>query len=275
MAALRRLGLILIFSMWAMAARGEPVGAGPGALDPLVESLDTPAAAIVRRVSDGAEWTGGGARVDARFVPASTFKIANSIIILEAGIIDDPDSDTIAWDGVRRGPGWDQDQTLRSAFQRSAVWAYSRLAGQVGHGTIARRLAAFGYGDEHVGPPGQVGRFWLTGPLSITAREQVGFLSRLHARTLPVDPTILGDVIDIMEMQVRPGWTLRGKTGWGQPKGTPEIGWFVGWLETDRDTWVFAVNLEIRGPERHLPLRRALAGQVLAAVGAYPELADD
>lgn len=39
-------------------------------------------------------------------------------------------------------------------------------------------------------------------------------------------------------------YTLRGKTGWAQ-RIKPQIGWYVGYIETSKDTWFFACNLDI------------------------------
>src|SRR6266567_1340171 len=35
-------------------------------------------------------------------LPASTFKIPNSLIALETGVVEDPDKDVFKWDGVTR-----------------------------------------------------------------------------------------------------------------------------------------------------------------------------
>ena len=55
-------------------------------------------------------------------LPASTFKIPNSIIALETGVVEDPDKDVFKWDGVTRSiEAWNKDHTLRSAIAVSAV----------------------------------------------------------------------------------------------------------------------------------------------------------
>ena len=47
-------------------------------------------------------------------LPASTFKIPNSIIALETGVVADPDKDIFKWDGVVRSiEAWNKDHTLR------------------------------------------------------------------------------------------------------------------------------------------------------------------
>ena len=59
------------------------------------------------------------------FLPASTFKIPNSLIALETGVVGDPDKDVFKWDGVKRSiEAWNQDHTLRSAIAASVVPVY-------------------------------------------------------------------------------------------------------------------------------------------------------
>src|ERR1700732_1534678 len=48
-------------------------------------------------------------------LPASTFKIPNSIIALETGVVGDPDKDVFKWDGVTSSiEAWNRDHMLRS-----------------------------------------------------------------------------------------------------------------------------------------------------------------
>ncbi|MEO1037987.1 MAG: penicillin-binding transpeptidase domain-containing protein [Pseudomonadota bacterium] len=241
--------------------------AGEGALDAVLEAEGATGAILVRRLSDGAEWTGGGSRVDERFVAASTFKIANSLIILEAGVVSGPDADPLAWDGVDRLPGWDQDQTLRTAFARSAVWAYQHWARQVGHARMTEAVARLEYANADIGAPERLVRFWLEGPLEISAREQVDFLQRLHARWLPVAPEIQNQVVDLMRHRAGEGWLIRAKTGWAI-RDEPNHGWYVGWLEAAEDVWIFAVNVDLDWETGEGALRERLARNALIAVGA-------
>ena len=65
-------------------------------------------------------------------LPASTFKIPNSIIALETGLIED-DSTLIKWDGdERRLPAWEQDLVFRDAFHYSCVPCYQEIARKIG-----------------------------------------------------------------------------------------------------------------------------------------------
>jgi beta-lactamase class D len=76
--------------------------------------------------------TSDGARSRLAFLPASTFKIANSIIALETGVVTDPDKDVFKWDGtVRNFPDWNRDHTLRSAIAASALPVYQEIARRI------------------------------------------------------------------------------------------------------------------------------------------------
>jgi beta-lactamase class D len=69
-----------------------------------------------------------------RLSPCSTFKIYNTLIGLEMGLIQDADTPWYRWDGIHRDiEGWNQDLTLREAFRVSAVPAYQILARQIGN----------------------------------------------------------------------------------------------------------------------------------------------
>ena len=50
------------------------------------------AALLIVRLEDGAEWTSGGARIEAPYPPASTSKIPHTLIALETGYADGPDT---------------------------------------------------------------------------------------------------------------------------------------------------------------------------------------
>ncbi|MGJ3233348.1 MAG: penicillin-binding transpeptidase domain-containing protein [Oceanicaulis sp.] len=266
-------------AVFALAAP-SPAQTPPGAetLDRVLAAENATGAILIRRLSDGAEWTGGGERVERRMLPASTFKIPNSLIILETGVVVDPYEDALAWDGVERSPGWDQDQTLRTALRRSAVWAYQYWARQVGHARMSELVARLEYGNAEIGGPEKVDLFWLEGPLQISAREQVDFLQRLHARALPLSVETQDAVIDIMRHRQGEDWALFAKTGWAI-RNEPNHGWYVGWLETGAgagaETWLFAVNVDLDWETGEGALRERLARAALVEAGAPAGLLAD
>jgi beta-lactamase class D len=186
-----------------------------------------------------------------RFSPKSTFKIPNSLIGLEAGVIRDGDF-VIAWNRDKYPPQanwnqepfrhWGQDQTLRSAIKHSVVWYYRELALRVGPERMKKYVDAFHYGNTDIS--GRIDDFWLNGTLKISADEQVDFLKNFYAGNLRVSKRSLGIVKDILVLEKTPTYTLSGKTGGGSIRGGVYIGWFVGYLETNGNVCVFALNLE-------------------------------
>jgi beta-lactamase class D len=96
---------------------------------------------------------GSDARGAARAIlPASTFKIANSIIALETGVVADPDRDVFKWDGVTRAfPDWNRDHTLRTAIAASAVPVYQEIARRVGTERMQALVDKLDYGNRDIG----------------------------------------------------------------------------------------------------------------------------
>jgi beta-lactamase class D len=190
------------------------------------------------------------ARCRERFTPFSTFKIANSLVGLETGVISDAEF-VIKWDAKKYPPfdqdtlpfsAWWQDQTLRTAIKRSVVWYYRELALRVGRRRMEEYVHRLRYGNEDVSGP--LDGFWLGSTLKISADEQVEFLKRLYKEALPVSKRSVRIVKEIITLEATPAYKLSGKTG-GGPLGEGRfLGWFVGYVETKDDTYFFATQIE-------------------------------
>jgi beta-lactamase class D len=200
-------------------------------------------------------------------LPASTFKIPNSLIALETGVVGDPDKDVFKWDGVKRDiEAWNKDHTLRSAIAASAVPVYQEIARRIGPERMQKYLREFDYGNADIG--GGIDQFWLTGALRIDPVEQVDFVDRLRRGTLPVSKRSQDLVRDILPVTKVGDATIRAKTGLlGAEVGKPSLGWIVGWAEKGETQTVFALNLDVREP-RHVADRMAIAQACLADIGA-------
>ncbi|HHP7246013.1 MAG TPA: class D beta-lactamase [Elainellaceae cyanobacterium] len=185
------------------------------------------------------------------FLPASTYKILNSLIALETGVIAN-DLAILTWDGVERFvPAWNRDLNMRTAFSLSAVWFYQVLARRIGHDRMQQWVTEVGYGNGTIGSAGDIGTFWLTGDLRITPEEQIQFLQRLYNNELPFSEEVIATVKDIMIVEQTPDYTIHVKTGWaglGEP-GQPQIGWYVGYLEQADNVYFFATNIDIRNDD--------------------------
>ncbi len=202
------------------------------------------------------------ARANQPLSPASTFKIANTLIALQRGIVNVRDT-RFRWDGVDRGvAAWNQNQTLRSAFQVSCVWCYQEIARKVGRSAYLADLAAMDYGNRRIG--GAVDQFWLDGSLQISAMDQARFLSLLWQGLLPFRRDVIADLKIIMQVEQTNAYTLYAKSGWtGAALG---VGWYVGVLETPDRIVTFALNLPMTRAEE-APLRQRLAMQSLRRLG--------
>ncbi len=171
------------------------------------------------------------------FTPASTFKICNSLIGLETGVIKD-ENFIISWDSVKRWvPSWNLDQDLKSAFKNSTVWYYQELARRVGGERMKYWLDKSNYGNADTS--GGIDKFWLTGGLRITPEQQIDFLRRLHDNKLPFSQRSVDIVKNIMIAKDTLGYVVRAKTGWGLQDDT-NIGWYVGYVEVNNKVYYFA-----------------------------------
>ena len=175
-------------------------------------------------------------QLNQEFTPASTFKICNSLIGLETGVIKD-ENYVIKWDSVnRRIPAWNQDQDLKSAFKNSTVWYYQELARRVGGDRMKYWLDKADYGNADTS--GGIDKFWLTGGLRITPEQQIDFLIRLHDNKLPFSQRSIDIVKSIMIAKDTPDYVVRAKTGWGI-QNELNVAWYVGYVETNDNVYYF------------------------------------
>ena len=200
-------------------------------------------------------------------LPASTFKIPNSIIALETGVVEDPDKDVFKWDGVTRSiEPWNRDHTLRSAIAASVVPVYQEIARKIGPERMQKYLDLFDYGNRKIG--GGIDHFWLTGELRIDPMQQIDFVDRLRRGALPVSKRSQDLVRDILPVTKVGNATIRAKTGLlGAEQGKPSLGWVVGWAEAGSQQTVFAMNMDCKEPA-HIAARMTVVQQCLADIVA-------
>jgi beta-lactamase class D len=180
------------------------------------------------------------ARCNTRFTPASTFKIPNSIIGLETGVIAD-ENFVIPWDSTKSRETCDHDLTLKDAIKYSCVWYYKELARCVGAEKMQSMLNNFNYGNKDIS--NGVDKFWLEGSLKISQVEQIEFLKKLYKYELPVSKRSIDILKNIIELDSNSTYIMRGKTGWGF-QDNKDIGWLVGWVEKNGNAFFYAINIE-------------------------------
>ena len=180
------------------------------------------------------------ARADKRFTPASTFKIANSLIGLDVGAVKSVD-EVLPYGGKPQcRKEWERDMGLREAIKISNVPVYQELARRIGLERMREGVKKLGYGNMEIGSV--VDRFWLDGPLAISAVEQTEFLHRLVKGSLPINPEAVRAVKEITLLEKTDAYELHAKTGWWVGPTPPQIGWWVGWIERENKVYPFALE---------------------------------
>jgi len=167
------------------------------------------------------------ARCTQRFLPASTFKIFNSLVALETAVAPD-DQLVIKWDSIPRKPEWDKDMNMREAFKVSCVPYYQEIARRIGPARMQHYLDTVKYGNMKLA--GRIDNFWLNDSLQISPDEEMGFVKRLYFYELPFSERSQRIVKTLMLREEGPGYKLYYKTGTGHV-GDKYICWIVGFAE--------------------------------------------
>lgn len=195
---------------------------------------------------------------DRRVTPASTFKIAISLMGYDSGFLIDEHAPALPF---REGypdwnPAWRTVTDPTSWIKNSVVWYSQQVTQSLGEDRFQRYVAAFGYGNADVsGDPGKhngLTAAWLSSSLKISPVEQIAFLEKVLNQRLSVSAHAYDMTSRITAVgEVSGGWEVHGKTGTGfpvQPGGGYDLehafGWFVGWASRGDRTLVFAHLIE-------------------------------
>lgn len=248
----------------APPARAQSVVERPD-LQPLFAKHGTPGTFVLLDIAGERLTVVDRDRAERRYVPASTFKIANGLIALETGVVAGPD-EVIPYGGEPQNvKAWEQDMALGEAISVSNVAVFQEIARRVGVERMQAMIDRLNYGNRRLGDV--IDRFWLDGPLEICATEQAQFLAALAQRRLDLSARSQETMRDLLKLEQRGDATLYGKTGW-YAGAKPDIGWLVGWVERGGTVRSFALNIDVTKPgdeKKRLPLGKAL----LSALGAY------
>lgn len=180
-------------------------------------------------------------RAETGFLPASTFKVPNSMIGLETGVLED-ENHLFKWDGKpRRMDIWNKDLTLAEAYKVSCVPCYQEVARKVGTQRMNDYLKKLDYGNMEIADS-MIDIFWLEGEFRITQKQQINFLKRFYNKSLPLSDKTYSAMQKIMVLDENETYKLSGKTGWAIRNGN-NIGWFVGFVEKDDNVYYVATNI--------------------------------
>lgn len=177
-----------------------------------------------------------------RMAPCSTFKIYSAVNALELGIIT-PEQNTVRWDAISRDiPAWNGDQNLDSAMKYSANWYFQYLDRTVGAEQLEQFYTRIGYGNGSIGD--DTAYYWNGSHLNISPLEQVMLLDCFYHNTFGFAEANVKAVKDAIFIRETDDVRLSGKTGTGRKDGQDISGWFVGYAETEKNIWFFAVQIQ-------------------------------
>ncbi|ULQ56195.1 class D beta-lactamase [Flavihumibacter rivuli] len=194
---------------------------------------------------------------DSAYLPASTFKIVNSLIGIETGRVKD-DSTVIPWDGkVRSIENWNQDLSMYRAFRYSAVPWFQELARRIGKDTMQRWLDTLGYASRYGRATiNKIDTFWLDNSIKITPDEQLGLVKKLYFDQLPFQRRTHEIVRRMMLFEDNANYKLSYKTGWGKNERAENTAWIIGWIEENKHPYFFVLQVSSKDPDAKMDVIR-------------------
>jgi beta-lactamase class D len=196
-----------------------------------------------------------------RFLPASTFKIPNSLIGLETGVLQDENT-MIPWDGIERpNKDWNKDHTLVSAIKYSVVPYFQELARNIGIIKYPKYLKIMNYGNQKIGE--KIDFFWLDNSLKISANEQINFLLNFYDYKFSFSKSNVDIVKKIIPEEKHKNTLFKFKTGCGEKEDGKYIGWLVGYVEAKNNVYFYAFNIDAKTFEEAKELRDSIPRKIL------------
>jgi beta-lactamase class D len=192
-----------------------------------------------------------------RVTPASTFKIAISLMGYDSGVLRDEHAPALPFkEGyVDWRPAWRAPTDPARWMQESVVWYSQQVVARVGLSRVQTYVDHFAYGNRDLSDTRHRAELkdsglslaWINSSLAISPDEQAVFLRKLVRRELGVKPVAYEMTARILRQPDLPnGWQVWGKTGSGSPvlangqsDSAHAYGWFVGWAGKGPRTVVF------------------------------------
>ena len=195
---------------------------------------------------------------DTRITPASTFKIAISLMGYDAGFLKSEHDPVLKY---RKGDpdwraSWLTDTDPQKWIRDSVVWYSQRVTAALGAQRFQQYATAFRIGNADVsGDPKKHDGLkwaWIDSSLQVSPREELDFLERVVRRELPVKQIAYAMTGRITTIDgEHGGWEIHGKTGTGFPPladGRSDhahgYGWFVGWARKGDRALVFVRQIQ-------------------------------
>jgi beta-lactamase class D len=236
---MRKAGILIILTIWASLSFGQTN------FQKYFDSLSVKGSTTIYNYHKK-EWIFTD-KQDAELatLPASTFKIPNSLFALEYKAVQD-ESEVFKWDGEPKSHlgtvvnVWNKDTDLKNAFKNSTVWFYVEVARRIKRNKYQKVLKKCNYGNGNLKENGD--DFWNYGEFAVSPKDQINFLIKFYENRLPFSKATIEKVKEIMISEKTETHTYRDKTGWTRKNGQ-DIVWWIGYLETNGNVYFFATRL--------------------------------
>lgn len=264
----RNAGWMIIFSLMLVSCSTHTVKKDtPPNFQPFFDEYNVKGCFLVYDMRNDHYQIYNSRRCEEGYLPASTFKILNSLIGLETGVITGKDM-VIPWDSVvRKEESWNKDHTMASAIQYSVVPYFQEVARRIGVDRMKQYVDSCNYGRMDITPE-TIDHFWLNGNSRITPWEQMDFLINFYDNKLPFSAANLNTVKQLIILEENNQWIFRGKTGMAIQDGKL-IGWLIGYVEDSTNTWLYVCNVESdeANIEKFKASRRGITEKVFKSMG--------
>ena len=246
--------LLLFFILIGLLSQQSYAQKKVSALKDLMQKEDYEGVIVLYDYNKDGLYTSHFNKTDEKVLPASTFKIFNTLLFLELGIVEDT-THTLPWNGKeykhkgKKVPSWYKDTNLAEAFRNSTVWYYKALGNPIDFNTYKDLMKKNKYG-KIFGRDREVIDFWNEGAkIGISARDQIRFLVKIFEDNSTFKTEHLEIVKELMIEDETDEYILRSKTGWtespeGSFKNSVDLGWYIGYVEQKENSYFFAVRLE-------------------------------
>lgn len=234
---------------------------------------------LIVDAGSGATIVKTGSDCTTRVTPASTFKVAISLMAFDSGVLKESRSPAWPYEAGYpdwAGDAWKGDIDPTNWMKRSVFWYSQQIVKKLGHTQFKNYVTSFRYGNQDVSAvevqqPGNNG-VWVMSSLQISPVEQVAFLRNMVNRQLPVSAHSYQMTDEITQQDDVNGWKVYGKTGTGSPgqdnkyRADQAYGWYVGWARKGTQALVFARLIQdekAQTPNAGLRARSQLSEQLL------------
>jgi len=191
---------------------------------------------------------------DQRVTPASTFKIAISLMGFDSGVLQDARTPYLPYKQsyAATNTAWRHGTDPAGWLRESIVWYSQQVALRLGATSMHNYVHAFDYGNRDLasipGVDDKIALSELSPTLKISPLEQTVFLRKVVNRSLPISDHAYDMTARLLKVDAPVnGWQVYGKTGTASSRASNAsakdeqgIGWFVGWTVRDGRTLVFA-----------------------------------